>query len=119
METMRDQLLKKLHDNTDLWTRVKIYHRDLKTFSSNVAACTRLSNTHQPLCMSECYFSDDERQFLLGFPTLLSVSEGVLDGICTSHDLAPIIENAFGLRKGYELNPEFRRAFKQFQKRTK
>ena len=118
--------LKTLHGNPELWLRVKMYHHDLKHFSSDPAAARRLSNTHQPLFMSDCYFSEDERGFLLQFCTAtgtplreifdeMNKSSGS-SVVCSSHDLAPIIERVFGIRKGYELEKQFIGGRKRFRK---
>ena len=128
----RDEDLKTLHANTHLWLRVKMYHHDLKHFSSDPTATERLSNTHQPFFMSDCYFSDDERYFLLNFPTstglplrelfdemqrakIVSYS-GESSIFCSSHDLAPIIEKVFGIRKGYDNEKLFIGEWKKFRK---
>ena len=120
--------LKTLHSNTHLWLRVKMYHHDLKHFSSDPAATERLLNTHQPFFMSDCYFSEDDRNFLLHFPTTMGLplrefldemrnAKGGESGvICSSHDLAPIIEKVFGLRKGYEVEKRFQEEWKIFRK---
>lgn len=125
--TKRDKNLKALHDNKDLWMRLKMYHHDLKSFSSSEFARNRLLNTHHALFMSDCYFSDEERKYLLEFPTssglplhafLHEVLEGKRDHeLCTSHDLAPPIENVFGIRKGYEKEKLFGDTLKKFNKR--
>jgi hypothetical protein len=127
----RDKDLKTLHSNTHLWLRVKFYHHDLKHFSSDPIAAGRLSNTHQPFFMSDCYFSEDERYFLLNFPTSTGLplrelfdemqrAKGGITGessiLCSSHDLAPIIERAFGIRKGYEKETQFIGGWKKFRK---
>jgi len=127
----REKDLKTLHGNTHLWLRVKIYHHDLKHFSSDPAATERLSNTHQLFFMSDCYFSEDERQFLLSFPTstgfplrdLFHEIQSAKSGrakeasmLCSSHDLAPIIEKVFGIRKGYDTEKLFVGELKKFRK---
>jgi hypothetical protein len=127
----RDKDLKTLHGNTHLWLRVKMYHHDLKHFSSDPAATERLSNTHLPFFMSDCYFSEDERRFLLSFPTSTGLPLGELfheiqraksghtgeaSMLCSSHDLAPIIEKVFGIRKGYDVEKLFIGEWKKFRK---
>ena len=126
-----DTDLKTLRSNAQLWLRVKLYHYDLKHFRTDSVASERLSNTHQPYFMSECYFDEDERKFLLRFPTtsglplreLLDEMQRTKGGesavICSSHDLAPIIEKVFGLRKGYEVEKRFIEEWKVFRKSFK
>ena len=78
--------------------------------------------------MSACYFSDEERFVLLSFPTSTGLplkdaleemqrTKGFI--LCSSHDLAPIIEKAFGLRKGYEKEKQFMEECKTFHNQTK
>ena len=127
----RDKDLKTLHGNTHLWLRVKIYHHDLKHSTDDSTATERLSNTHQPYFMSDCYFSDDERYFLLNFPTstglplreLFDEMQRVKVGLtgessifCSSQDLAPIIEKVFEIRKGYDNEKLFIAELKRFCK---
>ena len=126
-----EKILRKLHENRDLWSRLKIYHYDLKKFSSNDFSCTRLSNTHQKFFMSDCYFNDDERQFLLDSPSpigstlknyfmeLQRTKQEAGAVLCSSHDLAPVIEEVFGIRKGYENEKAFLAALKKMNKATK
>ena len=127
----RDKELKTLQSNIHLWLRVKIYHHDLKHFNSDHTAIWRLSNTHQPFFMSDCYFNEDDRHFLLNFSTstglplreLFDEMQRTKSGrtgessiFCASHDLAPIIEKVFGIRKGYENEKQFILELKKFRK---
>ena len=117
--------LKDLHENKELWMRLKIYHHDLRTFGSNSRAENRLCSTHHPFFMNDCYFDDEERRLLLNFPTSTGLPLHVFFGelqnskseICSSHDVAPVIEKVFGIRKGYEKEKSFGDALKRFNNR--
>ena len=127
----REIALNELHTNHDLLLRLKIYHYDLMHFNKGKSNM-RLSTTHHSFSMSDCYFNDHERQFLLNFPTSdeqnlqtrlnthinnkLNSSENTI--ICTSHDIAPIIQEIFVIKKGYELEKEFIKELKRFNKKN-
>jgi hypothetical protein len=137
----RERNVKNLQEKKkDLWLRLKFYHHDLMVYSSDSTAESRLSNTHQPFFMSECYFSDEERQLLLSFPistglplndvftelqntkigmgmSAAAAATAPAAVLCSSHDLAPIIEKVFDIRKGYEKEKAFVAALKAFNKR--
>ena len=127
----REIALNELHSNNDLLLRLKIYHYDLMHFNKDKSNI-RLSTTHHPFSMSDCYFSDNVRQFLLTFPTSdgltlqtalnthinnkLNTSENTL--MCTSHDIAPIIQEVFVIKKGYELERVFIKELKRFNQKN-
>jgi len=115
--------LKTLHQNTDLWLRLKCFQYDLKRFDAQ--AQNRLESYGGEYYMSERYFSASEVTFLLSIPTasgatarqslecLFSskVSSGV---VCTSHDIVPALERIYGIRKGFETDKSFQAYFKKF-----
>jgi hypothetical protein len=118
--------LKDLHSNTDLWFRLKVFHRDLCSFSQHQDKFL----TSNDMFMSDYYFSDEERLYLYNFPTSngLSVrdvfahnmqhivnSRGEYE-ICASHDFAPLLVTLFKLKKGYENEKVFQSYYKQFHK---
>ena len=127
----RETALNDLHTNHDLLLRLKIYHYDLMHFNKDKSNI-RLSTTHHPFSMADCYFNDHERQFLPNFPTSdgqnlqttlnthinnkLNTSENTI--ICTSHDIAPIIQEIFVIKKGYELEKEFIKELKRCNKKN-
>lgn len=120
-----------LHSNADLCMQIKLYHHDLRMFNERQAQ-ERLLNTSNDLFMSDCYFTTEERAMLLAFPTarglclldlfVLMKEEKMKRGgehgiLCTSHDIAPLIEQTFKLRKGYEKEKTFRDKLKLFNKK--
>lgn len=118
--------LKELHSNTDLWLRLKCFHYDLKRFDPEAQG--RLNNYGGEYYMSNRYFSSDEVQFLLDFPTasgatarqslqILFESKGSsMAEVCTSHDVTPAVERLYGIRKGFETEKAFKAYFKTFSK---
>eukprot|EP01035_Chromulina_nebulosa_P008767 gene8767-11857_t len=85
-----------------------------------------------PYFMSTAYFTHEEREVLLNFPTTSGITCEVYFKImmerklnelgnkailCTSHDLAPAIAEIFGIKKGYEQEKKFRNAIKEFRKK--
>lgn len=124
-----DSSLKELHNNTDLCSRIKVFHRDLCSFTQHQE---NFLTTHE-MFMSEYYFSDEEREYLYNFPTSngLSVKEVFNENvqnivrsrgefeICASHDVAPLLVTFFKLRKGYENEKAFQTYYKQFHKKRK
>lgn len=119
--------LKELHANTDLLSRIKVFHHDLCSFRQHEE---KFITTHE-MFMSEYYFSDEEREYLHNFPTSngLSVREVFAQSIqnimssrqefelCASHDIAPLVSTFFKLRKGYECEKGFQSYYKQFHKK--
>eukprot|EP01039_Chlorochromonas_danica_P008937 gene8937-9860_t len=123
----RDRRLIELHNNVDLWLRLKCFHYDLMHF--NEEASSRLQGYGGEYYMSNRYFSSTELDFLLNFPTasgatarqsfqILFSSKGQITEVCTSHDIAPAMEKIFGIRKGFEDEKAFKEYFKKFSRRT-
>eukprot|EP00597_Dinobryon_sp_UTEXLB2267_P003417 CAMPEP_0170065988 /NCGR_PEP_ID=MMETSP0019_2-20121128/5852_1 /TAXON_ID=98059 /ORGANISM="Dinobryon sp., Strain UTEXLB2267" /LENGTH=320 /DNA_ID=CAMNT_0010272961 /DNA_START=71 /DNA_END=1033 /DNA_ORIENTATION=+ len=118
--------LKELHSNTDLWLRLKCFHYDLRHF--NEPAKSRLENYGGEYYMSNRYFSEEELNYLLMFPTAsgatareslqaLFTSKSNIGEVCSSHDLAPAVENIYGIRKGFEKEKNFVAYFRDFAAR--
>lgn len=116
----------------DLLMRLKVYLHDLMHFNKHSE--DRLV-THHPLFLSDFYFSDEDRDLLLAHSTekgtVLEVYEqlhqrkvaeaapGTTSAVlCTSHDIAPLVMRAYGIRKGFEESKEFKRFRKRFQGRS-
>jgi hypothetical protein len=107
-----EKMLKRLYSEETLWLNVKLFHFDLTNFNNEISA-SRLV-TDKIFFMSDYYFTDADREFLLSFPTSTGLSlqrhmelflQGKLEDniteLCSSHDLAPVIAKVFGIRKGY------------------
>lgn len=117
--------LKELHNNRDLWLRLKCFHYDLKHFEDGQS---RLQDYGGEFYLSNRYFQSEELEYLLSFPTAsgatarqslsaLFQSKGQFSEVCTSHDLAPAIEKIYGIRKGFETEKGFKAFFKSFVRR--
>jgi hypothetical protein len=120
---MLDEKLKELHSKADLWLRLKCFHYDLKRFDKQ--AQSRLEDHGGEYYMSNRYFTHEELNYLLTFPTAsgasarqslqaLFASKGRDGHICSSHDLAPALEIIYGIRKGFEEEKLFVKYFKEF-----
>eukprot|EP01031_Cornospumella_fuschlensis_P029172 gene29172-35205_t len=113
--------LKELRSNKDLWLRLKCFHHDLMHFDKSQG---RLQDFGGEFYMSHRYFSSEELRYLLDFPTASGASARQClqlffqsksgFAVCTSHDLAPIVEKVYGIRKGYEEEKAFQTYFKKF-----
>eukprot|EP01031_Cornospumella_fuschlensis_P025605 gene25605-30924_t len=113
--------LKELRSNKDLWSRLKCFHYDLMHFDKSQG---RLEDYGGEFYMSHRYFSSEDVRYLLDFPTASGASarqclQLVFQSksgfaVCTSHDLAPIVEKIYGIRKGYEEEKAFQTYFKKF-----
>lgn len=124
--------LKSLHqDHSNLLTKIKIFVYDLTWFSNDPEARARLERGDQ-YCMSEIYFSADDRDFIMKFPTPTGLSfaqhidltmrdkaKSGKNEICTSHDLVPMITKVFGIQKGFQDERKFKDALKVFEKSSK
>jgi len=96
--------LKKLH-STALFLKIKIFLNDLLIMSDNKDAEMRLHTDQAGVFyFSKVYFDEKEIETILNFPTAsgLSVSkllELLLSqkiDLCSSHDLAPLVQEIFG-----------------------
>jgi len=133
-----DKKLNELHHSSeylDLFQRIKIFHYDLKTFNELrlfYHPTPMTTTTPLPFYLNTLYFTMAEIEYLLTFPTAqgLTVAEhysALLEGkqkayreqgtavrLCASHDLAPLLERLFGLRKGYDAEKGFVKYKKAF-----
>ncbi|CAI2187888.1 18115_t:CDS:2 [Funneliformis geosporum] len=106
--------LKMLHAENKLFYKIQIFVNDLLTFGSSENARFRLKEDPTAKFFFSCvYFNEDEIAYFLGFPTpsglpfskLLNVvlSDKIgLNELCSSHDLAPLVQQVFGIRKGFK-----------------
>ncbi|KAI8819742.1 uncharacterized protein EV422DRAFT_507363 [Fimicolochytrium jonesii] len=128
-----------LHANKQLFAKTKIYLNDLLTFRSDPDARDRLeSDPAATYYLSSAYFSTSEVDFLLAFPTnsglsfqqcvqaamaekVSASSEGRSKDyhVCTSHDLAPLVRDVFGIRKGFQEEKAFKESLTSFRKEWK
>ena len=115
--------LEDLHHDKALWMKLKIFVYDMLHFSD--AAQNRLIEGLANYCFG---------QRLLSFPTpnglsllqslelrmeskrsALAANESSDAAICTSHDLAPLLLNVFGIRRGFAEEKIFVNAHKEFE----
>ncbi|KAJ3186064.1 hypothetical protein HDU85_000979 [Gaertneriomyces sp. JEL0708] len=130
--------LKHLHQSP-LWMKIKLYLSDLLRFSFDEGARDRLeTDFNARYYLTNAYFTADEAQLVLHFPSGLGLTfEQLLEvlmkqkidqskagnsrdfSLCTSHDLAPVVKEVFGIRKGFEDEKTFVMASKAFEKEWK
>ncbi|RKO92084.1 hypothetical protein BDK51DRAFT_47274 [Blyttiomyces helicus] len=125
-----------LQSTTPLHTHLKIYLHDLMKFSSNPTALDRLE--HDPAAafhLSKVYFTPPQIEYLLDyaggtgltFKQVMEVRmakkmEKVREGgggdyyVCSSHDLASVVREVFGIGKGFEEGKGFKAAYEAFEK---
>ncbi|KAI9018295.1 hypothetical protein DFJ74DRAFT_211289 [Hyaloraphidium curvatum] len=128
-----------LQNNTDLFNRLKFFLVDLMSYAADDEAQQRLeSDLAAPFYMSSTYFTAEEAEFILTFPTPTGLSFQqnleVLIGnkmghaatasardyaLCTAHDIAPLIRDVFKITKGFQESKAFQAARKAFNKATK
>lgn len=103
--------LQKLHSDEELFYRIKIFVNDLLTFSDSEDARFRLEK--DPMAkffFSNEYFSGKDINYLLDFPTasglsvseLLSVELSNKHKVCSSHELAPLLQEIFGIQQSFQ-----------------
>jgi hypothetical protein len=120
--------LKKLHSNDELFYRIKIFVNDLLTFSSSEVARSRLEK--DPMAkffFSNVYFNKKDSEYLLNFPTAsgITISELLNEKlsnkhqVCSSHELAPLLQETFGIQKGFQKEKDFKEVLKKFEKNWK
>ncbi|KAI9004621.1 hypothetical protein BC832DRAFT_592565 [Gaertneriomyces semiglobifer] len=130
--------LKHLHQSP-LWMKIKLYLSDLLRFGSDEGARDRLeTDFNAKFYLTNAYFTTDEAQLILNFPSGSGLTfEQLLEVLmkkkvdqskagtskdfylCTSHDLAPVVKDVFGIRKGFDEEKAFVIASKAFQKEWK
>jgi len=114
----RESRISKLHNDSHLWTRLKIFTADLL----HKHEIERL--VVAPFYLSNIYFTDNEVEILLSFPTtdgrtLQDCLEEMFEkkksrGICSSHDLAPLFQTIFHIPKHFEKEKKFKTEYKNF-----
>jgi hypothetical protein len=129
----------RLKGNTDLYDRIRFFLADLMTFGTDEEAQTRLeADFSAPFYMSSTYFTAEEAELLLDFPTSSGLSfrqnlEVLIGekmgqaaigsardyGLCTAHDIAPVVRDVFRINKGFQETKNFQAAQKAFVKKIK
>lgn len=128
--------LKALHANSQLYMQIKLLLNDLMVMGSSTSAQQRLmADPEAHHYISSVYFSPSDISMVLNFAggtglTLkqlleVQISRKMESGrggssrdfeICTSHDLAPVFRDLFGVRKGFQQEKTFLKASKEFEK---
>lgn len=128
-----------LKTNADLYDRLKFFLADLMSYGTDNEAQARLeSDFSVPLYMSSTYFTAEEAQLILDFPTSTGLSfqqslevqvrlkmEQAARGsardyrLCTAHDIAPLIRDVFRINKGFQETSTFQAAQKAFIKKMR
>ncbi|KAI9719539.1 MAG: hypothetical protein M1828_006168 [Chrysothrix sp. TS-e1954] len=121
--------LSDLQSMEDLWYRINVFVFDLRHFQDNKDCLNRLETVIDPCYLGLPYFSNEEVAMLKGIEgadgkPLDKVIQDTFDErlnrrnekrvesgdfrICAAHDLAPIFENAFGIKpKELKKNKKF------------
>jgi hypothetical protein len=112
---------------------------DLTTYSNNSASQRRLDQSTDTFYMSSVYFTPEEKETLLNKQITVSTVPGSstvpetktaeqllqerFDNIstadhamCTSHTIAPIFHDIFGIKKTYQADKKFIKQYKLFDK---
>jgi hypothetical protein len=81
--------IRDLHNNKELWNKIKVFHYDLTTFGHNLESRKRLDHEPMAFCfMSSVYFTSSELEFLLKFPTPSgTISSSNLPGYTSSTNI--------------------------------
>ena len=120
-----------LHNNEYMFNKVKILIYDLLCFGNNESSKSRLESFPSNHYISTVYFTQDEVDFLLKFPSstgLLTFAQSIelmnsekkrSFEICSSHDIAPMMMGFFGVKKGFKNEKVFKNALKAFEKKWK
>ena len=122
--------LQMLHADTTLLTKIKIFINDLMTFGNSESAQARLhKDPMAKFFFSKIYFNEDEIERLLDFPTsegpsVFKTLEAMMScktrsrdyELCASHDLAPLLQQAYGIQKRFTEEKVFKLALKKFEK---
>lgn len=116
--------LKDLHDNGDLLTKIKLLIYDLLYFGNNKSSKERLESFYSNTLLPTVYFTETEVNFLLKFAsstgqTFAQVSKEFQKNknvICSSHELAPMMMQFFGVEKGFKNGKTFKTALRIFEK---
>lgn len=116
--------LKKLNDNKDLLKRLKFFLNDLLVFNDERLDFYSSSNTNY--YFSLFYFTEDEIDYLVNFPTSSGLKyKDLFDlfigskkedyNLCTSHDIAPFIYKVFGISKNFNKFQDFNTSYRRFK----
>lgn len=128
--------LRALHADSKLFNRLKFFIHDLLVFRIDKGARLRLvQDPTAKFYMSSVYFTPEQADFLLSFEgrdrlTLEATLESTIarkiqqarDGstssyaICTSHDLAPVLQDHFGVEKGFHVEVGNKSLYNKFAK---
>lgn len=122
--------LNKLHTvKSDLWNRLKVFVNDLVKFGDNENAKKRLETNTSLYYLSTDYFTEHESSYILSFPSATGLSlkqllevkfkESVDQEICSSHDIAPVFQTVFNIRKGFQNEKIFNTFKAAFEKKYK
>jgi hypothetical protein len=118
---------RELKANKKLLLHLKFFVHDLMRFDDDKASA-RLHRDVGELYFSGTYFSEEERSFLLDFPTATSCTAreciqlmfqrkgDALREVCTSHDLAPILQHIYQLPQDFHHGADFKKKYKEFIK---
>lgn len=129
----------RLKENPDLCDRIRFFLADLMTFGADEEAQARLeADLSAPFYMSSTYFTAEEAELLLDFPTSSGLSfrqnlevligekmgQAALGaardcGLCTAHDIAPVVREVFRINKGFNETKKFQAAQKAFVKKIR
>lgn len=130
--TQVEKEITNLHNNASLIERLKIFIYDLLKFNNQECSNrlqSEISLNNPGYYFTPYYFTEDEIEYLLNFPTssglilkdLLDMfrkskyEEGITE-VCTSHDLAPIMYKTFNIKKGFDKDKNFQKNIKKFKK---
>jgi hypothetical protein len=131
----RQQQLERLKtDLPDLYAMITCWINDMLCFSSNQQARERLQvptrvDDNVPPFFNEVYFTSDEakylaKQMLPSGDSLGTAFQSLLDDrasagsteVCTSHDLAPFLREAFDIPSHFYKSEGFKKNYKTFEK---
>lgn len=124
--------VKQLHQKDEnLFMKIKIFVNELNSFNNDPNTRARLESGDQ-FYMSDIYFTENERDYIMNFPTANGLSflehmnytmqqkaKGGSTEICAAHDLVPIFIRVFDIRKGFKDEKTFINAKKKFLKLMK
>jgi hypothetical protein len=121
--------LEEINSNEDIFERLKIFLYDFRTFPDYIGdRLDKLSETFPQYYLSTYYFTEEEIEYILNFPTSnglvlkdcldFLIEEKSSDGVmCSSHDVFPIFVKVFSLRKGFDSGyAKFSKKFKGVKK---
>jgi hypothetical protein len=139
-QTRYKPALHELHSSGGrLWDRIRFFAADLMSMSTNAEAAMRLESDHEAqYYLSNTYFTQEERDKILAFPAQcgllfedmlaalykkkvasLATGRSQSYGICSSHDVAPLFMEVFGIHKNFHKEKAFQKEYKAFTKACK